>query len=255
MFANLGDYSVKYSGVNVFNTIPVGPAESGLVASFLDAHDFASGTCRGIVLDLRKLAKWFTEANKEPFLIGRVTPRDVADFRDYLRRDRGQAVATVNRTLVMVRRFFGWLVEESHVAANPAKKVKELSRVQLAPKGLDRSQVRRLLREVELRQDVRANAVFHLFLYSGCRVGDLVQLEIHDLLLGERSGSVVFRLGKGNKQRSVPLPLPARRALQAYLDNRPPVLHSAPLSLMYVSGAGSFFRRSDSTRRVTVDCH
>ncbi len=50
-----------------------------------------------------------------------------------------------------------------------------------------------------------------------------MNLELHDLLLGERSGTVVFRFGKGNKQRSVPLPLPARRALQAYLDSRPPV--------------------------------
>jgi site-specific recombinase XerD len=37
------------------------------------------------------------------------------------------------------------------------------------------------------------------------------------------TGSVVFRYGKGNKQRSVPLPLPARRALQLWLDGRPPV--------------------------------
>ena len=42
-------------------------------------------------------------------------------------------------------------------------------------------------------------------------------------ILGERSGTVVFRFGKGGKQRSVPLPLPARRALQAYLDSRPPM--------------------------------
>ena len=42
-------------------------------------------------------------------------------------------------------------------------------------------------------------------------------------MIGERAGSVVFRHGKGNKQRTVPLPLPARRALQVYLDARPPV--------------------------------
>jgi integrase/recombinase XerC len=51
---------------------------------------------------------------------------------------------------------------------------------------------------------------------------DLVRY-VPDLALGERSGTVVFRFGKGGKQRSVPLPLPARRALQAYLDVRPPV--------------------------------
>lgn len=209
--------------VKLFDSIPVGQAEPGLVARFLDAHDFAPGTRWGIVIDLRKLAKWFTESNKEPFVVGRVTARDVADFRDYLRRDRNQAVATVNRSLVVVRRFFGWLLDEGHVLANPAKKVKQLRRVQLAPKGLDRSQVRRLLREIELRQDVRAGAIFSLLLYTGCRCGDVINLELTDLLLGERSGNVVFRFGKGSKQRSVPLPLPARRALQAYLDTRPPV--------------------------------
>jgi site-specific recombinase XerD len=101
--------------------------------------------------------------------------------------------------------------------------VKELRRQALAPKGLDRSQVRRLLREIELRQDVRAAAVFSLMLHTGCRVSDVVNLELADLLLGERSGTVVFRFGKGGKQRSVPLPLLPRRALQVYLDNRPPL--------------------------------
>jgi integrase/recombinase XerC len=100
--------------------------------------------------------------------------------------------------------------------------VKELRRQQLAPKGLDRADVRRLLREIELRQDIRAGAVFHLLLYTGCRVSDLVNLELTDLMILERAGSVVFRHGKGNKQRTVPLPMAARRALQAYLETRPP---------------------------------
>ena len=51
----------------------------------------------------------------------------------------------------------------------------------------------------------------------------MVQIELQDLLINERSGSVVFRNGKGSKQRQVPLPLPARRAIQEYLQVRPPV--------------------------------
>jgi site-specific recombinase XerD len=208
---------------NVFDGISVGPEEDDLVRSYLSTTDWTSGSRRGFIFDLRKLATWFVEANKEPFRVGRVTTRDVTDCRDYLRREKGLAVATVNRCLVMVRRFFGWLAEQGHVPTNPAKKVKELKRQTLAPKGMEQAQVRRLLREVELRQDVRANAVFHVLLYTGCRVGDLVGLDLGDLLVGERSGSVVFRHGKGGKQRSVPLPLPARRAMQVYLDTRPPV--------------------------------
>jgi len=214
---------VKNSGDNVFSGIPVGQDEARLFGQYAAAHDLAANSRKAITQDVRKFARWFASANKEQFQVGRVTTRDVTDFRDFLRREKKQAVATVNRCLVTLRRLFGWLVEQGHIAANPAKPVKELRRQQLAPKGLERTQVRRLLREVELRQDTRANAVFSLFLWTGCRCSDLVNLELPDLMLSERTGTVVFRLGKGGKQRSVPLPLPARRALQEYLEGRPPV--------------------------------
>jgi site-specific recombinase XerD len=86
--------------------------------------------------------------------------------------------------------------------------------------GLGHTQVRQLLREVELRVDARANAIFHLLLYTGCRVGDL-DLELDAISLAERSGSIVFKYGKGSKQRTVPLPAPARKALREYLATRP----------------------------------
>jgi integrase/recombinase XerC len=207
----------------LFHGIPVGKDEPALAARFFDDNDFAAHSRRAITNDLRKFAAWFSGANKEPFVVGRVTTRDLTDFRDHLRRDLAQAVATVNRCLVSIRRFFGWLAEEGVISANPAKKVKQLRRQQLAPKGLDRAVVRRLLRELELRLDVRANAIFHVFLWTGCRVSDLVGLELQDVILAERSGSVVFRYAKGGKQRTVPLPGPARKALAAYLETRPPV--------------------------------
>jgi site-specific recombinase XerD len=214
---------VKNSGDKVFDGIPAAKGEASLFGQYLAAQDFAAATRKATTQDVRKFARWFATANAEPFRVSRVTTRDVTDFRDHLRRERGQAVATVNRCLVTLRRYLGWLAEQGQIMTNPAQAVKELRRQQLAPKGLERSQVRRLLREVELRADTRASAIFHLFLYTGCRVGDLVNLELADLMLGERSGTVVFPFGKGNKQRSVPLPLPARRALQAYLESRPPV--------------------------------
>lgn len=208
---------------NVFRGLPVGAKEAKLLATYLDQHDFSDHTRRAIRNDLRKFVRWFTEANRESFALKRVTLRDVTDFRAFLHRDQRQAVASVNRALVSIRRWFDWLVQQGAVAANPAKAVKELRRQPLAPKGLERADVRRLLREVELREDVRAAAIFSLLLYTGCRVSDLVNLELPDLLMTDRSGAVVFRHGKGNKQRTVPLPLVARRAMQAYLEARPSV--------------------------------
>ena len=217
---------MKSSGDKVLDAIPIGPQEAALVAGYLDAHDLALNSRKALAQDLRKFIHWFTQANGERFLVQRVTTRDIADFRDCLRKEQGQAVSTVNRALVTLRRFFGWLCEQGVVATNPAKPVKELRRVVLAPQGLDRPQVRRLLREVELWQDVRAGAIFAVLLYTGCRVGDLVGLDLADLMVNERSGSVTFHHGKGRKQRTVPLPLPARRALLAYLEARPPVQSS-----------------------------
>ena len=187
---------MKNSGDNVS-----GPShESELIERFLNENDFSQNTRRAFDQDLGKFSSWFVKTNREQFRIGRITTRDVSDFRDYLRREKAQATATVNRALVTVRRFLSWLVDEGHLTANPATKVKELKRQQLAPKGLERPQARRLLREVELRDDVRANAIFHLLLFTGCRVGDLVNLELSDLMIGERSGTVVFRLGKGGNR-------------------------------------------------------
>jgi site-specific recombinase XerD len=214
---------MKNSGDNVFGAVIVGKEEASVFSAFLASHDFSVHTRRAITLDIRKFAAWFMQANKEPLTFGRVTVRDVTDFREHLRRERQQAVATVNRSLVSIRKLFGWLLTQGYVTSNPAKVVKELRRQVLAPKGLDRTTVRKLLREIELRGDVRGGAVFHLMLYTGCRVSDLVNLGLHDLLLSERTGTVVFRLGKGGKQRSVPLPLAARKAVEAYLECRPPV--------------------------------
>ena len=46
------------------------------------------------------------------------------------------------------------------------------------------------------RNDVRATAIFSLFLYTGCRVSDLVALEFGDLIITERSGTVVSGMEK-----------------------------------------------------------
>ena len=90
---------MKNCGDNVFAGIPVGGNEASLFGEFLAAHDLADHSRRGFTHDIKKFAKWFTTSNGERFVIGRVTTRDITDFRNYLRRDQGQAVATVNRNL------------------------------------------------------------------------------------------------------------------------------------------------------------
>ena len=212
---------MSFSADIVFDGIDAAIGESERFASFLATSDFSVNTRKARTNDARKFARWFTQANGESFAVNRVTQRDVVDFKQHARRTEGQSVSTVNRALVSLRKYFGWLVEAGHLPANPVAGVKELRKQQTAPKGLSQQQVRKLLREVEIRQDIRASAIFHLMLYTGCRVSDIANLEISDVVMLPRSGSVTFRHGKGNKERIVPLPLPARKAIQAYLNVRP----------------------------------
>src|SRR5262249_18556096 len=119
-----------------------------------------------------------------------------------------------------------WLKDTGVIERSPTEGVKELRRQELAPKTLARSEIRKLLRECEARQDLRATAIFCFLLYTGCRVSELVGLDLTDVSLSERSGWATFRLARGGKQRTVPLLLAARRSIEPYLRAPPPLTTS-----------------------------
>lgn len=189
------------------------------IGGFLSSRDYSAKTKIAFATDLQNFARWFQKANNEDFNLGRVTGADIASYRDHLRND-GKAVATVNRRLNALRSYLAWAVEQGLISSNPASKVKELKRQPLAPKGLDRTQIRKLLRESELRQDHLAHALFSFLAFTGCRASDLIGVTLKDLNLTERTGKVVFRNGKGSKERTVPLPAPARGAIRDWLQHR-----------------------------------
>lgn len=177
---------------NVFGGICIRPKQDVLFSDFLREQDISPHTAQALIMDVRKFAKWFSTANAEPWDVARVTVRDIADFRGYLHREKKQANSTVNRCLASLRKYFKWLSNQGHVVVNPTTGVKELRRQQLAPQGLTRAEVRKLLREVELRNDIRAKAIFSLALYSGPRLSDITFLELSDLSISERSGTVFY---------------------------------------------------------------
>src|SRR4051812_47021701 len=98
---------------NVLEGIQTRGEGASLFANFLAAHDFSPASRRAMTFDLRKFAAWFVESNHEPFDISRVTVRDITDFRETMWRQRGHAPSSVNRSLVTLRRFFGWLVGQN----------------------------------------------------------------------------------------------------------------------------------------------
>src|SRR3990172_2177554 len=86
---------------------------------------------------------------------------------------------------------------------------------------------RRVVTAFEYQVTVRNWAAVTLMLQAGLRVEEVTLVDVEDITLNERSGSVLIRSGKGDKERSVPLNLLARNALRTWLDLRPASVSTA----------------------------
>ena len=124
---------------------------------------------------------------------------------------RGLSPKSLQRRLSAVRSWFQWLLRHGRVAANPAAAVRAPKAPRKLPQVLDVDEATQL---VELPTDaplgLRDRALLELFYSSGLRLSELCRLRWHDLDL---AGGTVSVLGKGSKQRIVPVGSHARRAL------------------------------------------
>lgn len=134
------------------------------------------------------------------------------------------APATINRRLAALRRFFTWAKEHQLTDVQLATPIRNVESTEHGPRSLDRKQWNRLQRCVERatgKQGIRDRCIVLLLYHTGVRAGELAALRLDDLSLGERSGQLNVRRGKGNKARCVPLNAAARAAIRDYLQVRP----------------------------------
>ena len=127
---------------------------------------------------------------------------------------RGLSPKSLQRRLSACRSFYRWLLRHGRIVANPAAAIRAPKAPRKLPQVLDVDEASRL---VEVPTDVplglRDRALLELFYSSGLRLSELCGLRWHDLDLGE---GLVQVLGKGRKQRSVPVGSHARAALAAW---------------------------------------
>jgi integrase/recombinase XerC len=131
---------------------------------------------------------------------------------------KGASPRSLARRLSAVRRFFAFLVREGVLDANPAVHVQAPRPSRRLPATLDTDQVARLLAlDGDDELTVRDRALLELLYSSGLRLAELVDLNLLDLDLDDRSVRVT---GKGNKTRVLPVGRRAVEALEAWLERR-----------------------------------
>lgn len=131
---------------------------------------------------------------------------------------RGQSARTIQRRLSALRTFFHYLVREGVRPSNPALGVQAPKAPRRLPRTVDADQMGKLLdAQVDETLDLRDKAIVELLYSSGLRLAELIGLDRVDLDLTDRTARV---LGKGRKERIVPVGRKALQALRAWLRVR-----------------------------------
>ncbi len=166
--------------------------------------------------DLAALSAWAAERGAE------VVSLDAEQLRGFVSAEhrRGLSPKSLQRRLSACRSFYAWLLKHGRIDVSPAAKLRAPKAPRKLPQVLDADEAVRL---VEVPTDaplgLRDRALLELFYSSGLRLSELCGLRWRDL---DMASGLVNVLGKGNKQRRVPVGSHARRALDEWRgESRP----------------------------------
>lgn len=166
-----------------------------------------------------------------------VTTRDLRAFILHL-KDLGLAPVSIARNLSAVRAYFAFLLGENVVIADPSERVQSPKGWRELPDVLSVEEIDRLLGAPDLAHPLawRDRAMLEFAYASGVRVSELIGLELRNLELAEEFATV---LGKGGKQRLVPIGRRAVGALAIYLrETRPRLERGAGEGRVFLNARG-----------------
>jgi len=197
----------------------------------------ASNTLESYRRDLERLDKFLAGAPPAS-----VSPDTLRVYLDSL-KEAGLAYRSMARHLTAVRSFFEFLAQEGEIEANPADLLKTPKIGTTLPKYLNYQRVNALVvaPDAGKANGLRDQAMLQLLYATGLRVSELVGLRISDL---DTEAAVVRVIGKGGKQRLVPLGREALGAVEAYTGGeRPRLLKGRTSAYLFVTNRGTKMTR------------
>ena len=176
-------------------------------------------TIRNYGIDLRQFHRFvFTT-------VGECAPTtiDAGMIRAFLAgmRTRGAKASSIARKLASLRSLFRYLGREGVVPTNPAAVVSSPKQGKRLPRFLTQEEACRLVEhpaDAQSRFSLRDRAILETLYSTGIRVSELAALSVEDGLL---PGGLIKVLGKGRKERVVPIGKHATEAITAYLESLP----------------------------------
>jgi integrase/recombinase XerD len=191
--------------------------------------------------DIARFVRWRKQAHPGP--LARLDIRALSGYVEHL-ASCGLAPSSIGRHLASLSTFFRFLIFDGRLSENVAKLLVSPAVWDRLPTVLSPSAVDRLLdapsRETRLGR--RDRAALETLYATGCRASEVVSLRPEDLDLKAGTARCV---GKGDKERLVPLGARAREALASYLrDDRPELVRRRPETReVFVSKSGRTLSR------------
>ena len=206
--------------------------------------------------ELKPFLAWAHERDLlRPAQITRAILESYQRWLRHFRRPDGRplGIGTQRQRLGGVMHFFSWLCRRNHLDANPAADL-EMPRAEkrLPIPALSPAEVETVLAQPDIADPLglRDRALLELFYSTGIRRAELVRLELSDLQRERRL--LHIRLGKGRKDRVVPVGARALIWLQKYLDDvRPLLVVGAAGPALFLTGYGEPFNADALGRKVT----
>lgn len=133
--------------------------------------------------------------------------------------ERGREKSSQARNLSGIRSFFNYLLLNDEITTSPAEEISSPKASRSLPDTLSTAEIDLLISsiEVDTTKGLRDRAIIELLYSCGLRVTELVSLRVGDLFFGE---GYIRVIGKGDKQRLVPISALARERISLYLDKR-----------------------------------
>jgi integrase/recombinase XerD len=170
---------------------------------------------------------------------------NVIGFVEFL-RERSYKDATVARKVAAVKSFFGFLAAEGVVETDPTEQLKSPQVGKTLPRALSVEEVDELLEQPARRKTSEAQrdkAMLELLYATGLRVTELVSLDVADIAL-ESDPVTVRCLGKGERERVLPLPPRAVDELRQYIFKvRTRLVRNRKESALFVNRRGERLTR------------
>jgi site-specific recombinase XerD len=212
----------------------------------LAVRSAAEATRRAYASDVGQLASWASENGKDPDALGH---RDLRRFAALL-SNRGISKAAVARKLAAIRTFYGALLRNGAVAANPGDLVASPRRERKLPRVLGREEMQTLLDRIPTRTplEMRDRAMLELAYSCGLRAEEVVNLDVE---APDFDGERLRVEGKAAKTRLVPMGEPAQAALRRYLERgRRALVGAREEPALLLSKSGRRLHPSDVRRRL-----